>query len=195
MTVCTLCQRPNKSAIDDALMQGISVRAVGAQFGVSKSAVARHRTGCLAPVVAAAAKIVAPAAEIRGDVERAKDIVAGKVAANHDDILSLTALLGRLARSLERLEGAADTAAGDGLHMPLAALSGQLHRGIESAAKIQGMYAEPQQVTGDQRFSLVINLPAVECPPVGLRNITPLPDEAIDADTCSLTIRFAGTVV
>ena len=192
MTVCTLCQRPNKSAIDDALMQGISVRAVGAQFGVSKSAVARHRTGCLAPVVAAAAKIVAPAAEIRGDVERAKDIVAGKVAANHDDILSLTALLGRLARSLERLEGAADTAAGDGLHMPLAALSGQLHRGIESAAKIQGMYAEPQQVTGDQRFSLVINLPATCSSKSEPRYITPLHADMVEAEPFKLKMVFSS---
>ena len=143
MAVCTICQHPEKTDIDTELMQGDSVRAVANRRAVSKSAVARHRTGCLAPKVAAAARIVAPEAGARAEVQRARSIATGETKPNHDDILSLSGLLERLARSLERLEGAAATAADDGLHMPLAALSGQLHRGIESAAKIQGMYARP----------------------------------------------------
>ena len=92
-------------------MAGDSVRKIASRFEHSKSGIGRHRTACLQPRLAAAARIVAPAAEVRGDVDRAKDIVSGKVAASHDDIISLSGLLGRLARSLERLEGAADTAA------------------------------------------------------------------------------------
>lgn len=158
MKVCQVCQGQHRTAVDDALMAGVSVREIASHFGLSKSGVGRHRTGCLQPKLAAAARIVAPAAEVRGDVERAKAIVSGKVAARHGDILGLTALLERLARSLERLEGAADTAATDGLHMPLAALSGQLHRGIESAAKIQGYYAEPVGAA-TPRLTVNISLP------------------------------------
>ena len=74
------------------------------------------------------------------------------------DLLSLNGLLDRLARSLERLEGAADMAAGDNLHAALAAVSGQLHRGIETAGKLQGLYAEPERER-QAPFSITINLP------------------------------------
>ncbi len=191
MAICTICQHAQKSAIDVELMQGESVRAVASRHGLSKSGVARHRTGCLAPKVAAAARIVAPEADGRAEVLRAKAIASGEVRPALDDILSLSGLLERLARSLERLEGAADSAAGDGLHAPLAALSGQLHRGIEAAAKIQGMYAEPQS-EGAPRFSLTINVPdraSVASQPL---NITAPADAATDTAPVALAIRFAA---
>jgi hypothetical protein len=159
MAVCLICASgATRTAVDDALMTGVSVRKVAGRFNLSKSGVARHRTGCLAPKLAAAARVTAPVAEVRREVERAKDIASGKVTASPDDILSLTGLMARLARSLERLEGSADTAAGQNLHNALAAVSGQLHKGIETAAKIQGLYAEPA-LEGDARFQLVINVP------------------------------------
>jgi hypothetical protein len=186
--ICTICQHTAKPAIDDALMQGISVRAVAAQFQLSKSAVARHRTGCLAPVVAAAAKLVAPAAEVRAGVTRAKAIASGQVTATPQEVLSLTGLLDRLARSLERLEGAATAAADSGLHVPLAALSGQIHRGIESAAKIQGMYAEPQP-EGGPRLSVTITIPDGFTPQTltGLR--TPARRQMLDITHASIDPR------
>ena len=49
-------------------------------------------------------------------------------------------------------------AAGDNLHVALAAVSGQLHRGIEAAGKLQGLYAEPE-VQRQTPFSITINLP------------------------------------
>jgi hypothetical protein len=187
--ICQVCQGPHRTAVDDALMTGASVREIASRFVLSKSGVGRHRTACLQPKLAAAARIVAPAAAVRGDVERAKAIVAGQVAANHDDILSLTGLLERLARSLERLEGAADSAASESQHMPLAALSGQLHRGIESAAKIQGLYAEPKP-PGVAGFSLSIVLPAGEPMKPGLRNVTPSQADPTDAEPVTLHLRF-----
>ncbi len=48
-------------------------------------------------------------------------------------------------------------AAADNLPTALAAVSGQLHRGIEAAAKIQGMYAEPAAPQAD-RFSITFNV-------------------------------------
>jgi hypothetical protein len=101
---------------------------------------------------------VAPNAEVRADVDRAKAIASGKVDPTRQDIISLTGLLHRLAGSLERLDTAADSAATGGLHVPLAALSGQLHRGIEAAAKIQGMYAEPS-AEGGPRLTVNISMP------------------------------------
>lgn len=158
MSICKICQGEALKAVDEALTDGVTVRDVASQFGFSKSAVGRHRQACLQPRIAAAARIVAPAAEVRAEVDRARAIASGQAVATPSEVLSLTALLDRLARSLERLEGACDLASGDKLHAALAALSGQLHRGIEAAAKIQNFYHEPEAATGP-RLSVVINLP------------------------------------
>jgi hypothetical protein len=91
-------------------------------------------------------------------VERAKAIAMGGIPSAHE-VLTLTGLLDRLGRSLDRLEGAADTAATDNLHSALAAVSGQLHRGVEAAAKLQGLYAEPE-IQQQAKFSVNIVLPA-----------------------------------
>ena len=74
------------------------------------------------------------------------------------EVLTLTGLLTRLVRSLDRLEGAADAAATDNLHSALAAISGQLHRGVEAAAKLQGLYVEPE-VQQQAKFSINIVIP------------------------------------
>lgn len=153
---CSVCLHPKKSDIDAALMAGDALIPTGQRFGVSKSALARHRTGCLAPKVAAAAKMVATASVGRAEVVRAKAITSGLVQPLPDDILSLTGLLGRLARSLERLEAAADASLAENLPTALAAVSGQLHRGIEAAAKMQGLYVEPH--VAKQTFSITFSL-------------------------------------
>ena len=190
MTICTACLSRHRVAVDEALMLGVSVRDVASKFQLGKSAVARHRTGCLQPKVAAAARLIAPAAEVRSEIVRAKAIASGEVTANHDDILSLTALMGRLARSLERLEVAADSAAGSDLHQSLAALSGQLHRGIESAAKIQGLYAEPAATDGPPRFSLTITMPSAAEVLDAPHNVTAGRDRGQLAPPTMLTFNF-----
>ena len=75
------------------------------------------------------------------------------------EIMTLTSLVERLARSLDRLEGAAIAAADENLHSALAAVSGQLHRGVESAARLQGMYAEPD-AHQQTKFSINIVIPS-----------------------------------
>lgn len=154
---CSVCRHHRKSEIDTALMAGDALIPTGQRFGLSKSTLARHRTGCLAPKVAAAAKMVAPASETRAEVSRAKAIASGAVQPLPHDILSLTGLLGRLARSLERLESAADTSLADNTPTALAAVSGQLHRGIETAAKMQGLFVEPVQPAAPT-FSIIFKL-------------------------------------
>ncbi|TCZ53949.1 hypothetical protein [Roseicella aquatilis] len=154
---CSVCLHPRKPEIDAALMAGAALIPTGQAFGVSKSALARHRTGCLAPKVAAAARMVAPASASRAEVERAKAIASGAVQPLPDDLLTLTGLLGRLARSLERLEAAADTSLAENAPTALAAVSAQLHRGIEAAAKMQGIYAEAAPPAAPA-FSIVFKL-------------------------------------
>ena len=154
---CSICQHPELLAIDAALTAGGTLIPTSAGFGVSKSALGRHRANCLAPKMAAAARVLQPIRESREPVQRAKAIAMGDVASPLE-VLTLTGLLDRLARSLDRLEGAADTAANDNLYSALAAVSGQLHRGVESAAKLQGLYAE-SEVQQHTKFSINIVIP------------------------------------
>jgi hypothetical protein len=142
--------------IDQALISGGKLVPTGVRFGVTKSSLGRHKNRCLAPKLAAAARMVRPAAEVLGPVRRAEGIVRGDQPAI-SDLLGSHGLLERLARSLERLEGAADAAAGNELHGALAALSGQIHRGVETSAKLQGLYGSDD---GQDRptFSIMINL-------------------------------------
>jgi hypothetical protein len=186
MAICSVCQSVKRSNIDEALMARDSVRAVADRFAVSKSAVSRHRNNCLAPRLAAAAKAVAPQAEVMADVNRARAIVDGKVSATPEDIVSLTGLLERLARALDRIDRAADSAAADGLHLPLAALSGQMFRGIESTAKLRGLYPQGDAAAGGNAFHVTINVPE-GYRPAPLRTVTQQrptpshPDTVVDA--------------
>ena len=168
---CSVCLHPKLPDIEDALSTGVSVRTAQARFGLSKSAIARHRLNCLGPKVAAAARIVAPS-PAKAQVQRARAIVAGEVA-TPGDVISLTSLLDRLTRSLDRLEGSADAAAVDGLHAALAAVTGQLHKGVETTARLSGLYTDNEQV-GRERFSININLPDTKSAGEP-QNITPPP--------------------
>lgn len=154
---CSICQHPELTAIDAALASGGTLIPTSSGFGVSKSALGRHRANCLAPKMVAAARVLQPVRERRVPVQRAKAIAMGDMA-SPQEVLTLTGLLDRLVRSLDRLEGAADAAANDNLHSALAAVSGQLHRGVESAAKLQGLYAEPE-VRQHSKFSINIVIP------------------------------------
>jgi hypothetical protein len=137
-------------------MAGGKLIPVAKQFGLSKSALGRHRTSCLAPKLAAAARLVSPTKEVRREVARAKEIASGD-GATLAEITSLKGLLARLGRSLERLETAADSAAAVNAYASLAALSGQLHRGVEAAGRLQGLGMV--QVDGGSLFAINIVVP------------------------------------
>ncbi len=154
---CSICRHPKLAAIEAALTAGGKLVETASAFCVSKSALGRHRLNCLAPKLQAMAKLMQPARETRTPVERAKAIAFGE-APSADEVLTLTGLLDRLSRSLNRLEAAADEAVTDKMHSALAAVSGQLHRGVEAAAKLQGFYVEAE---ADARppFSISIVFP------------------------------------
>lgn len=154
---CSICQRPDLTAIEAALAAGGTLIPTSAHFGVSKSALGRHRANCLAPKLKAAAKVLEPIRETRAPVERAQAILTGAIPSPHE-VVTLTGLLARLSRSLDRLEFSAEVAASENLHSALAAVSGQIHRGIEGAAKMQGLYAQPESA-GETKFSVNIVIP------------------------------------
>ena len=112
------------------------------------------------------------AKDVHAPVIRAREIAAG-AAPTPQEVLTLTGLLDRLVRSLDRLEGSAQVAAADGLHASLAALSGQLHRGIEAAGKLQGFYSDAQQVQPQDKFSIRIVIPQIDAKPPMTLDVTP----------------------
>ena len=156
MRACSICLHPNTSEIDAALAEGGNLRALAQRHGLSKSAIGRHKNNCLAPRIAAAARIVAPVRDTIRETQRAQAIATGQIVPSHPDILSLSGLVDRLGRSLDRLDGAADDASADGSHAALAALSAQLHRGIEVVARMQG--GGDTDVPEKPRFSIQIVL-------------------------------------
>jgi len=49
---CTVCQHPDREAIDAGLVEGVGLRATARQFGTSKDALARHRSHISASLLA-----------------------------------------------------------------------------------------------------------------------------------------------
>lgn len=47
MRTCTVCRHPDERAINLALITGRAFREIAGQFGISKSALARHRIRCI----------------------------------------------------------------------------------------------------------------------------------------------------
>lgn len=156
-TPCSACSSPQLAEIDEALTRGEPIIPTAQRFGLSKSALGRHRLTCLGPRIAAAARATRPTREVREPVQRAKAIAAGDVP-TLGDVLSLTDLLARIERSLLRLETGAIDAAEKGLPTALSAVSGQLHKGIEVAAKLQNIGA-PVAVSAGPAFSISIHIP------------------------------------
>ena len=154
---CSICLHADLAAIEEILSAGGALVPTAARFGVSKSALGRHRQFCLTPKVAAAAKVMRSAKDVHAPVIRAREIAAG-AAPTPQEVLTLTGLLDRLVRSLDRLEGSATVAHGDGLHASHAALAGQITRAVEAAARMQNIgYKDTPQAQQD-KFSVQIIL-------------------------------------
>lgn len=49
---CTVCQHPEREVVDAAILAGTPLRDVAGQTGLSRSALGRHKLGCLAREVA-----------------------------------------------------------------------------------------------------------------------------------------------
>jgi hypothetical protein len=64
------------------------------------------------------------------------------------DAVSYSGLVDTLARSLDRLERAADSAASDNAVAALAAVAGQIHKAVEIAARLAGLDKSPDEIPG-----------------------------------------------
>lgn len=156
---CTICSSPHGAAIDVALANGARLVPTAAQFGVSKSAMGRHKTNCLAPRLAAAAQTVAGSTPVR----QARAVLAGQATTSLADIGTAQGLTSKIAETLERLEYAAELACVRSQYSSLAAVSAQILRGIESAAKLHGLYADASasgEVEQKFQINIVVNAPA-----------------------------------
>lgn len=79
---CTICNHPDRVALDAALVEGKSYRAVARQWGASKDAVARHHRAHVSPaLVRVGEKRLARAAEAgpRTALDRLEDLYARAV--------------------------------------------------------------------------------------------------------------------
>lgn len=151
---CTCCAHESQAALDADLLAGHPLIPTAARYGVSKSALGRHRTNCLAPRVQAAARAVRPTREVHAPVQRARKALADNTTPTMDDLLTMQGLLETAARGLKRLENAAD-----GAGVPasaLAALHGQIFKGIETAGRLQGLYKGDGDASQAPRASIRI---------------------------------------
>jgi hypothetical protein len=195
--VCSICIHPKQAEVDNELMLGGKLIPTAARYGFSKTALHRHKQECLKPKIDAIAMVTQNGKEVK----RAKAIVAGATP-TIEDVLSLSALCERLGRSLDRLESGAIQAAGNEQHASHAALAGQLHRGIETTAKLKGYYSDATQVAEKSGFSVNIIIPQLPGPAPASRvidgaskviDVTPS-SEPIDA-TPQVTTRRAKASV
>jgi len=109
---CTVCDHPQRHSIDEALVSGAPYRSVAKRFGLSKSAVYRHKTDHL------------PA-----HLLKAKEV---EEAARADDLLEqVRSLQAHALRILERAEQAGD------LRTALAAIS-QARGNLQLLGKLAG---------------------------------------------------------
>jgi len=108
---CTICQHPDRSAIDLALLAGKSCRVIAGQWSVSKSAVIRHQSDHLP---AKLAKAPAAVVEIKSKAEKRADrlaiaqapaipLVEAQAAAEEAEARSLYDRLGELNRQTQSI--------------------------------------------------------------------------------------------
>ena len=190
---CSICQR-NDPAIDAALVAGNTILHVAATFSVPKSTVHRHLRNCLEPKIKAAAKVMQRTNEARAPVIRAREIASGAVP-TPQEVLSLTSLLDRIGRSLDRLEHSAVAASSDGLHSALAALSGQISRSVEVAARMQNIgYKDTPQGQQQAGFSVQIVIPQLDTKQTGNSPVTIdcTPERGSEAPVPQVTARHGA---
>jgi hypothetical protein len=145
---CTVCHHPERAAIDRRLVSGEACAHLHREFGFSEASMLRHtKNHVQKPLRAAAIRA--------GAVGHAGAMVA-KGDNDPAALLALSDLVGTMQRNLARLERAADEAEGEKARLALAALSGQVSRAVEVAAKVSGVGAagKPQSPP----FSITINI-------------------------------------
>jgi hypothetical protein len=111
MKTCSICSHQDRPAIDRALVDGASLRAIAGQYGTNKSALDRHR------------KHLAPALTIAKQAER---------------VTEATSLLSRVERIMGRLEMICEASTRERDWLPAIAASRELRSCLELLGKLSG---------------------------------------------------------
>jgi hypothetical protein len=136
---CLICASDGKARVaQEMVLAGASDQAVGDRVGVSRAAAERHRKNHLRPVVQALAQGTVKDAPAR---QQRKELIEAAEKGDPPDpstLLSLSSLTSDLRKALDRIEKASDKAEQGGQLTALSGLLQQLHRNIESRAKLAG---------------------------------------------------------
>jgi transposase-like protein len=111
MRVCTVCSHEDRPAIDKALVDGQSLRAIAGRFGTNKSALDRHK------------RHLAPALTLAKQAER---------------VTEATSLLSRVERIMGRVETICEAATREREWLPAIAASRELRFCLELLGKLSG---------------------------------------------------------
>lgn len=137
----------------------MSVRAAAKEFGLSKSAVERHKNGHLRPSISAG--------NIMGSNSQPVPLINPKYpgaapVAQDDADLDLAAVMRHLKRTVDRLAQAVDEAADTGTFQGLSNVSGQLIKALDRVCELKGYYPDKsaaQTAPAATAFAVQIILP------------------------------------
>lgn len=82
---CSICGHADRSAIDKALVSGTPLRDIAGQFGLSRSAIDRHKKSCLVDQLARAEKVIRTRKTQQRPVDPKADRQAVKLVEQLDD--------------------------------------------------------------------------------------------------------------
>ena len=155
----------HRPEIDAALVSGAKLVPLAQQFGLSKSAMHRHKLQCLPGAVAEAlegASVPMVEAEPLGDVAPLPAAADGGTvdADTPASLADMAALVRIMIASIERLDAAAARGSQAGQASALAAVSAQLHKGVEVLARL---------------ISVTPTAPAALSPAVVIMHVSPRP--------------------
>lgn len=116
MKVCGICSHPERAAIDAALVDGTSLRAIAGQYGTTKSALDRHRK------------------HIPTALTKAKQAA---------EVADATSLLSRVERLVSRCETICEKAMAEGEWTPAVSATRELRGCLELIGKLSGELKQP----------------------------------------------------
>jgi len=103
--VCTVCTHPQRQVIDEALIAGAGLRDIAGRFGLSKSALERHKANHLPASLAQAkeAAEVAQADDLLGELRKLQRITLGLLSKAYSagDLRTAVSAVGQARGNLE----------------------------------------------------------------------------------------------
>ena len=143
--MCKICNHPQRTAIDRAIISGDSCRSIAAMFATSKDAVYRHKNGCLKRIATAPPPLPAP--EYQTTTETA---IAERVS---------TSIINRVSSLVDVLEQQASECASDKDRRNMNGTATALLKALELNARLTGELS-PNQVN-----VAVLNTPSLQQSP------------------------------